>query len=260
MQPTHDEHPTLTEKDHASTKTKVLGQLWYEGRWPLALSLAWTLYSAHATPGDGWTLRNLISTFGPAFFLVVWFFSQWHRVKKQQSVEEGLSEIQAQIRGMLSDLEVKTKHLTGFITGGDSMCYLSSVPDSDGRLAPLIVMHVGQYPLYDVSMRLVDLGVFDQLMAAGRTDFDKAEVVHGIGDLIPGHVKVVPAMYFMGTGDVRKFNVFYTARNGAFVQRLRFRRVDGSWLRATKVDGLHAHFEEVQDGYPRNEAGEVDWA
>jgi hypothetical protein len=244
----------------AVLKNKVLRQLFREGRYPFAVSIAWTAYSAYATPSGGWTVKNLVATFFPTFFLVVWFFSHWNRVKKQQTVEEGLAEIQLKIQSMLSELDSKTRELAGFITGGDSLCYFSAAPVAPNLLAHLAVVHHGTHPLYGVVARIVDLEIMDQFKDAFTAEnLQKAETHHAVGDLAPGHAKMLPGIMSMGAGDVRRFNVFFSARNGSFHQLLRFRRVDGTWHTAIKVEGPHSRFEDVKPGFPRNASGEVEW-
>lgn len=84
--------------------TVLLRQLAKEFRLPLLIGGCWTAYSIYQkTPGE-WTLSTVVNTFGPAFFFISWLVAQWYRVKKQQHTEDGLSNIQADIRAIHSPL------------------------------------------------------------------------------------------------------------------------------------------------------------
>jgi hypothetical protein len=240
---------------------KIIRQLWNESRWAIAVSLVWTVGVAFFSKERGFELAmKIATTFFASLFVVNWYFSQWNRVKKQQTVEEGLSDIKKQVTTMLSELEDRTKDLVGFITGGESICYLSATTMPDGNLRFVAVVHQGKHPAYGVVARIVDLEVAERygLPISGES-FAASETELVIGDLIPGHAKMMGGAIAPASGDIRRFNIFFTARNGSFIQRLRFRRVDGIWRRAIKVQSFNSHFEDVDDAYPRTPDGGVAW-
>lgn len=239
---------------------KIALQLLKEFWAPALAGVAWTLYSLSEQSFDKWTLRSFVNVFGPTFFFVSWLVSQWYRVRKQQKVEDGLLGIEGNVKRMLEELEAKTSDLVGHITGGDSVCYLVGSPIAPDSLGNLALVHHGRHPLYNVNARIVDLELFDQFI--GNLTFDniqRTEIHWRFGDLIPGHASTVDGSIPLGTGDTRRFNIFFTARNGSFVQLLRFRRVNGSWLSATKVEMGETRFEQIQERFPRNSEGTVDW-
>jgi hypothetical protein len=66
--------------------------------------------------------------------------------------------------------------------------------------------------------------------------------------------------------DEQDYNVSLYARNGFFIQLIRLRRVEGSWKVATRVrkslakgDESPTLYLDVDEGFPLNERGEVDW-
>lgn len=66
--------------------------------------------------------------------------------------------------------------------------------------------------------------------------------------------------------DEQDYNVFLNARNGFFTQLLRLRRVDGNWKVATQITKQLANgdagpilYQKVDEDFPLNERGEVDW-
>lgn len=77
--------------------------------------------------------------------------------------------------------------------------------------------------------------------------------------LTPGH-SLLLAKLPLGTATRKRFNVFFSARNGSFSQLLRMAVVDGSWRSATRViRDEKTVFEEADDDFPRDEAGEIAW-
>jgi hypothetical protein len=89
---------------------KVIRQLIRELWIPLVLAAAWTAYTQFGEE-RGWTLVAIGSVFAPTFFLVSWLFAQWHRVRKQQHVEEGIHTIGASNEVILRDLSALAESL-----------------------------------------------------------------------------------------------------------------------------------------------------
>jgi hypothetical protein len=83
---------------------KIVIQLLKEFWLPLLLGVVWTAYNVLGNPKGHWNVRTVLNAFGPTFFFMSWLVAQWHRVKKQQNVEEGISSIQADIGAIQSPL------------------------------------------------------------------------------------------------------------------------------------------------------------
>lgn len=83
---------------------KVLLQLLREFWLPLLLGIAWTIFNFVDRPTSSWKVREVLNVFGPTFFFISWLVAQWYRVKKQQRVEDGLTEIQRDVRSIHSPL------------------------------------------------------------------------------------------------------------------------------------------------------------
>jgi hypothetical protein len=233
----------------------VLKQLLAEFWLPFIVALAWTCFNVWPIDTDHLSLRATVNIFGPTFFFASWLMAQWYRVRKQQKVEGNLSTIEASVKQTLSDLDTKTSDLVDYITGGQSACCLQ--PMRDGSVA---LNHLGKHPLYDVRARVADLEKLDQI--EGRATIEqlaRADTNYDFGNLFPGQATLRQGFFDLA-GTYRGFNIFYTARNGHFVQLLRFRRVGDEWLYATKVerDG-DILFEDIQDGYQIDSNGQIQW-
>jgi len=227
---------------------------------PATLALVWTGYSLYESKDVQLSVKNFVDVFGPSFFFVSWLVAQWFRVKKQQGVERGLGTIEKNIQETLSKLEKTAVQLAGHITGGNSICYLHG-PQPNGNIwTSLLIIHQGEHPLYDVAMRIFDVDKFElhksNLNAVPASAYEQS---HVIGNLIPNHARFFPLSLDLGGNSVKKFNIFFTARNGSFTQLMRCRMVNGVWLFATQVQlNNNVEFTKIDDGYLQTEE-EIDW-
>ena len=208
------------------------------------------------------SLKAFVNIFAPAFFLASWGISQWFRVKKQQKIDNGLTSIETAVNRSLTNLETRTNEVISNVTGGDSACYLfGPTPDSD-VWSGLLIIHVGNYPLYEVSARIADIDVFQEMLKNNEplTLNDRGEQSFCIGTLAPIMAQYAKFVLPLGPGDNRRFNLFFTARNGSTTQLLRCKKVDGQWKFATKLQrNDRVLFEKIDEDYPVSSNGEVDW-
>jgi hypothetical protein len=153
------------------------------------------------------------------------------------------------------------------ITGGKSFCYLMF---ADNGTLPTFV-HSGDYPLADVSARIVDMQKWNQMVAnnphPSMQEFLSSDINIQLGNL-PVHTALPRAPIQLAGQTQSSFNIFYSARNGFWTQELRLRLIDGKWLTATRVTRMEIGtkdktpkklFGRIDKGFPRNSNGEVDW-
>ncbi len=178
------------------------------------------------------------------------------RDEQTRSFHEVLSNGRDLFRS-LSDEQALTRQNLDMLSGADSYCYLNFVP-GQGFLA---FVHVGSYPLYGVEARIVRLeenGHVDQLNLSGTTV--------SVGDMIRGHANIQPVP--MGLVIDQGFfnaNIFFTARNGDWVEQMRVRKIGGQYIRALFVRGRFASLkreepmcETIDPGFPRDKDGNID--
>jgi hypothetical protein len=143
----------------------------------------------------------------------------------------------------------------GTLTGSESFAYLAFIPGQEY----LVFVHQGKYPLYGVSARLVNLDYITAQNILGMTV--------PIGDLILGHANMqpLPAGNLQANGDHFNANIFFTARNGDWVQILREVRLKGSWVKAVQVQGRFTSLknekvmcETIDRDFPRSTDGKID--
>jgi hypothetical protein len=98
---------------------QVISQLLREFWLPLLLGVAWTVFNVIDNPHATWSIREFLNIFGPTFFFMSWLVAQWYRVKKQQRVEEGLTEIHAGVQALQAPLLPCGLFLTLELVGKD---------------------------------------------------------------------------------------------------------------------------------------------
>jgi len=134
-------------------------------------------------------------------------------VKKQMLVEQGLSGIDAKVEALLNNLDEKTKDLINNISGGDSFCHAEPFFIGKDHFV-WIFFHTGKYPLYDVSVRIYNCRKNplegSAVLKLGTLFPDRAQM---FSELPGGSEEVTP---------IQGFNLFFVARNGSWVQEIRW--------------------------------------
>jgi len=182
-------------------------------------------------------------------------------------LQELTTSLQERLLSSNATIEQLSRQGINTVTGGDSFAYLSFPLFGANSGYPAIV-HVGDYPLYDVKARLFDPVKYDEL--ASRQPNNKlgnllaAGPTLDIGELATHHVwtstKAIP---FSGS-ERQDFNIFFSARSGFWHQNLSLRRVDDNWVSALRVfrrDDKEATpiYEKIDSQFPTTPSGEVDW-
>lgn len=238
----------------------VIKQIIKEFWLPTLLALGWSLFNFYDGPKADWSVINFVNIFGTTFFIIAWFTGQYFRVRKQAKVEHGLVSVQDQIGSLLKSLEEKTNELINYVTGGGSFCYLElSGLSNDSNKANIVVVHQGKHSLYAVTGRIVDLDIFNKI--EGNLTFDKlkkSQSYKNIGDLFVGSAYCSHDVWDLGETQSRRFNIFWMAKNGRFEQLLRFKKVNGKWFCATRVQrDQEILLEKVDDGFCKDD---IDWS
>lgn len=188
---------------------------------------------------------------------------QLHRLEGASAqviaLQQSNSALQERVLQLSEESTALAKKNLSTITGGDSFCYMA-VNHQFGYPTPFFI-HSGQCTLYDVGVRVVDLNRM-------RENQEPSTVLQlQLGEMQPGKASVNPQLRFLFFGETAQdFNIFFGARNGAWNQFLRLRKVDAEWERASQVwwfdptkPADKPTFEDVSPDFPRNDKGEVDW-
>ncbi|USG61476.1 hypothetical protein NBZ79_00610 [Sneathiella marina] len=240
---------------------KTAFQLAKEFWLPLIVAIAWTFFNFYPQTFEDIPIAGIINIFGPTFFLASWLSGQYFRVRKQTRVQDDLSRLIEKTSSLLERLDEKTADLVSHITGGDSFCFMAHsnlMPGVDRAMT--MIIHQGIHPLYDIRARIVDLQAFRSVQnKLTPENLNKAELHRSYGELTRG-LCTDSEVWDLGKGTERDFNIFWTTRSGPFSQYLKYRKHNNRWIYATKVvRGNDVLYETIQEDFPRNTAGEVDW-
>ena len=156
--------------------------------------------------------------------------------------------------------------LTSSITGGASFAYIIPTFFDPTHNSPMLTLvHRGEYPLYDLTVRILDMPTFDNMGRQNNSYFDKLkeEVQLSISNIGPNQTSMLKTVQ-LGTDPLR-WNLFFNARNGFFTELLRVRRVGNEWKTALKVIRTRSPsknevlLEKIDSGYPLSKDGQVEW-
>ena len=162
----------------------------------------------------------------------------------------GIASVEtSSVSALRDEISKMQQRLEGLQTGGDSFCYLMLYNfDLQKNIAQnFVVVRKGQYPLYDVRLRILNMNSLMELNKQWVEISAPAEF-----NLVKWPLS--PHEYY---------RVFIHSRNGQYHQDLQLRRSDISecWLAATRVtgtDGSTVRFEHIDNGY-ESEFGGPTW-
>ena len=158
------------------------------------------------------------------------------------------------------------KQLASSITGGTSFAYIIPAFFDPTHNAPMLTLvHQGEYPLYDLTVRIIDMATFDNMVRKNDSYSDKLreEVQLSVSNIGPNQASLLKTVQL--DRDPLKWNLFFSARNGFFTELLRVRRVGNEWKTALKVIRIRSPsknqvlLEKIDSGYPLSKDGQVEW-
>lgn len=154
--------------------------------------------------------------------------------KKTSKQQETIVKLSEQNYDLSLQLSKSTETLYGNLTGGDSFCELKIKPLDNGR-AQMILLNNGEFPIYEVSIRILDLDLFDASKIKTIKDFDKDQILLNIGN-IPKQTGIpLENLTSDFSKDYKAFNIFFIARNGHFTQTTRLYKINGKWKESIKI-------------------------
>lgn len=237
---------------------KTVGQLIKEFWLPFAIACIWTFINFYNKEYSSLSFVKVINIFGPSFFLASWLSGQYFRVARQAKVEGNLEKIEKRANDILNSLETRTTLIFSQITGGKSFCCANLSQSYLGE-SNLTIMHQGDFPLYDLTVNVVDLDKFNE--RAGNPAYaHEYQKLFSIGTMLPKQVNSLCKVLLPDQENSKSFNIFFSARNGMFSELLRFKKINNEWVSAMKVfDGEKTLLESFSENYPKNMTGEIDW-
>jgi len=157
---------------------------------------------------------------------------------KANEQQEKIIELSNKNSELSLQLARSTETLYGSLTGGSSFCELIIQPIGPNVAEMTLVSH-GDFPLYELSLRIVDLDLFGQTKIKTFDDFAKTQVILNVGNMQPHSAKIIGQLTSDFSKEYKAFNVFFNARNGFFTQGTRLFKINNSWKGATEISGLN---------------------
>jgi hypothetical protein len=220
-----------------------------------------------ARPMQYLTLPMILVLLGAILGAVGVFLATFRQ--NQEKVQSALqrAQFETELRAKSDEIAKLNHTIAESITGGDSYCYLQ-LGNANRNNALLAIIHQGNYPMYDVTVRIVDLDEFEQNRGAPNLASALGKVVP-IGNLAPGQASMQGPI-ILPNRDILRYNIFISARNGMFTQLLRMLYVNGTWKSAMRVQKDNYSDadpdaqptilkEEIDPQFPRNRNGQVEW-
>jgi hypothetical protein len=183
-------------------------------------------------------------------------------------ISDSNSKLQAKLFEQSKTIEDLSKKTLDTAIGGKAFCYLvAGIPSAGHGWVPLI-MHVGDYPLYGVTARIVNMAKLRAEPVPRNvplSELRKTETTLRFGDVHPiGGTVYFNALVPMDEGPIHVFKMFFAARNGVWYQDLKLTNINGNWreaLRVYRTSGKRDDvlFETADEDFPRNQKGKVEW-
>lgn len=161
--------------------------------------------------------------------------------------------------------EINTQ-IASSMTGGASFAYIVPTFFDPTHNAPMLTLiHQGEYPLYDLTVRILDMATFDTGGRYNKSDSDKLreDVQLSISNIAPNQTSLLKTVQL--DSDPLRWNLFFSTRTGFFTEFLRVRRVGNEWKTALKVIRTRSPsndqvlLEKIDSGYPLRKDGQVEW-
>ena len=123
----------------------------------------------------------------------------------------------------------------------------------------------GQFPLYELQVRVVDVGLLQDEGAKTYQEMEAATTYLQVPAAIAPHTATGGISGFhipIRNSEKADFNVFFSARNGFWSELIRIRKVKGLWVEATRVQQDFARVKtehhpmpwtNVEKGFPLKE-------
>lgn len=239
---------------------KTLKQLTQEYWLPFAIACIWTFINIYKKEWNALPFVNVdfVNIFGTSFILISWFSEQYFRITGDAKVEDNFEKIEKRANDIFDNLELKTALIFSQITGGKSFCCANLSQSYLGE-SNLTIMHQGDFPLYDLTLSVVDLDKFNEF--EHNPDYaHEYQKLFSIGTMLPRQINNLCKVPVTDQEHSKSFNIFFSARNGMFSELLRLKKINNEWVSAMKVLGDEKTLlEAVSDSYPKGSNGEIDW-
>ncbi len=97
---------------------------------------------------------------------------------------------------------------------GEGFCYLSLTDENRSvDKQKVMLINPGDYPMYDVNIRIVDLAEFSEKAKKGKISFDSVGDIYPVGEIGPQRALLLLSWILPDSG-VKDLNIFFSSRKG----------------------------------------------
>lgn len=147
------------------------------------------------------------------------------------------------------------------VTGGDSFVHFEAVPLDENNLRP-VLKHNGKYPISPLRIEVLETGNGDGFGGHAKALHPGSWRIINFS-IYGSHMRKTFHWTFEPAGDSAVYAILMESRNGSIVQIIQIRKVRDQWTTASRIltfpDMEKTLFEQVDDNYPRDEFGNVEW-
>jgi hypothetical protein len=225
----------------------------------------------HTRPWLAW------STFAAGVIVLAAGF--WAGVDQNRAAEAA-SRQSAQILDLASRNAEMSQHLQRLSSGGDSFCFYhyGNYGDSLTNSVFRILVHVGTYPLYEVTATTLDASAFQDFVASGKRftfgSLHTFEAREQLGTIHPNDIaQNMFSTNFHFQSDFlpvavppranrQEYSLVFAARNGIWIEDVVIAPVNGRLLTAFRVRTPKSDkilYEHIDNGFPLAQNGSVEW-
>ena len=217
------------------------------------------------------TIKSLIETFSlPALIAclgalvsaggAIWA-SYEQNITQRISVNQTLKITEFNTKILELSEESKTLAIRGIdsITGGSGFVYVDIVKGVFPNAFAPIVATKSEFPQYDVSIRFFDTQKEQQTQISNPFILNIPTVTPHDSSFFKTPIFELPS-----TKNSAQYNLFISARNGSFIEKLYLKKIESEWYSAILLTKLVnnvevAVMESAMTQYPRTADGKIDW-
>ena len=217
------------------------------------------------------TIKSLIETFSlPALIAclgalvsaggAIWA-SYEQNITQRISVNQTLKITELNTKILELSEESKTLAIRGIdsITGGSGFVYVDIVKGVFPNAFAPIVATKSELPQFDVSIRFFDTQKEQQTQISNPFILNIPTVTSHDSSFFKTPIFELPS-----TKNSAQYNLFISARNGSFTEKLYLKKIESEWYSAILLTKLVnnvevAVMESAMTQYPRTADGKIDW-
>lgn len=191
-----------------------------------------------------------------------WANYKQNQEKVQSAIER--AQFEKELRAKSDEIAGLNKQIAQSVTGGDSFCNVKFLLGPTNT-PMFLVIHDGEFPLYDVSIRMWDPNDYNNVPEnVSFEELTKKDLNFNLGNLSPHQTRILGRIQ-LPDSDKKEFALSIGARNGYVTEIIKLQKLGGEWkgaYRVLKDEGKGESkilYEQIETGFPLDKNGQVQW-